>query len=65
MILFGVNKGYFLFTLIGFGIGMFLHNWIKELYDNTINAFYSSEKQKRDNRKKNLEQELERLNAGD
>jgi hypothetical protein len=65
IVLFGVNKGWCLFLLIGFGLGILFHGWLKDMYDNTVNAFYTGEVHKRDMKRKELEQELERLNQGD
>jgi uncharacterized metal-binding protein len=65
VVIFGLNKGYFLFLLLGFGVGILLHNWVKDMYDNTINAFFTDELRKRQMKKKVLEQELERLKEGD
>lgn len=63
--LFGYDKVYFLLLLGGVGLGLLLHNWIKGMYDDTINAFFVSELTRRQIKKKELEQELARLNEGD
>jgi hypothetical protein len=65
IILFGWRKDYFLFLLIGSGLGLLLHTWVKDIYDNTINAFFTSELTKRNMRQKDLELELEKLKKGD
>ena len=62
IIIYGLDKAYFLFLLLGFGVGILLHNWIKGLYDDTINAFFTSELRKRQMEKRELEQKLDRLN---
>lgn len=62
---FGWNKGYWLFMLIGFGLGFALHNWIYDKYIDFINAFYADEVRKRQMKRKELEQELEKLKEGD
>lgn len=65
VVLFGFNMGYCLFLLMGFGVGILLNNWIKGLYDDTVNAFFTGELRKRETKRKELEQELERLKMGD
>ncbi|MGA2476979.1 MAG: hypothetical protein ABSF73_10205 [Terriglobia bacterium] len=62
---FGINKGYWLFMLMGFGLGYLLHNWIFEKYTDFVNAFFTDELRKRQIKRKELEQELERLKEGD
>jgi uncharacterized membrane-anchored protein YhcB (DUF1043 family) len=52
---------YCLFLLIGFGVGIFLYSWVKNLYDNTINAFFTGELHKRQMKQKELELELEKV----
>jgi hypothetical protein len=65
VVVFGLNKGYFLFLLLGFGVGILLHGWVKNMYDNTINAFFTDELRKRQIKRKLLEQELEKYKEGD
>jgi hypothetical protein len=65
VVIFGLNMYYFMFTLLGFGVGILLHNWVKDMYDNTINAFFTDELRKRQIKRKLLEQELEKYKEGD
>jgi hypothetical protein len=65
VVIFGLNSGYFIFLLIGFGVGILLHGWVKNMYDNTINAFFTDELRKRQIKRKLLEQELEKYKEGD
>jgi len=51
--------------LMGFGLGYLLHNWIFEKYTDFVNAFFTDELRKRQIKRKELEQELERLKEGD
>lgn len=64
-VLWGLNVGYCLFILIGFGLGVVLHSWIMGMYNDTVNAFYTNESRKRSIRQKELEQELEKYKEGD
>jgi hypothetical protein len=63
--LFGYDKVLCLFLLIGFGIGYLLHNWLNGIYTDFVNAFFTDELRKRQIKRKELEDELERLKQGD
>jgi hypothetical protein len=63
VIIWGLNSVYFLFLLLGFGIGIFLYKYVKDMYDNTINAFFTGELRKREMKEKELELELEKIRA--
>jgi hypothetical protein len=65
IVIFGLNKGYFLFMLTGVGVGLLLHKWVKEQYNNFTNVFFTDELRKREMKRRLLEQELERLKEGD
>ena len=51
--------------LIGFGFGVWLHNWIKDIFKNYQKGIYLSEKADMEHRRKELESELEKLKLGD
>jgi hypothetical protein len=65
VVLFGLSKEWCLFLLIGFGLGYILHNWLDDMFINWKNAFFTDELRKREMKKKELEQELEKLKSGD
>jgi len=51
--------------LVGFGLGIWQHGVITNLFKNYQRGIYLSEKSNMANRKKELEAELEKLNLGD
>ena len=51
--------------LIGFGLGILLHNYFDSLLKNFQKSVYLSEKADMEHRKKELQSELEKLNRGD
>jgi len=51
--------------LVGFGLGIWQHGVITNLFKNYQRGIYLSEKNNMANRKKELEAELEKLNLGD
>lgn len=51
--------------LVGFGFGVWWHNWVYDIFKNYQKGIYLSEKANMENRKKELESELERLKQGD
>jgi len=51
--------------LVGFGLGVWQHNWINNIFKNYQKGIYLSEKANMENRKKELESELEKLKSGD
>jgi len=51
--------------LVGFGLGVWQHGVITNLFKNYQRGIYLSEKNNMANRKKELEAELEKLNLGD
>jgi hypothetical protein len=51
--------------LVGFGLGIWQHSVITNLFKNYQRGIYLSEKNNMANRKKELEAELEKLNLGD
>jgi hypothetical protein len=65
IVVFGIGQLYFYVLLAGFGVGYLLHDWIKGMYDNSINVFFTGEVRKRSMKRKELEQELEKLNSSD
>jgi hypothetical protein len=65
VVLFGINKGWTLFLFLGFCLGFILHNWLDNLFTDWKNAFFTDEVRRRENKRKELEQELERLKQGD
>jgi hypothetical protein len=65
LILFGINKEWTLFLLIGCGVGLLLHNWIDNIFIDWKNAFFTDELRKREMKKRELERELELLKQGD
>ena len=64
-VLYGYDKFYCLFVLVGVGFGVLLHDRIQETYNDTIDSFFSNESRKRQMKKRLLEQELEKLKQGD
>lgn len=67
-----VFLGFYLFSmigalalLVGFGLGVWQHGVITNLFKNYQRGIYLSEKNNMANRKKELEAELEKLNLGD
>jgi uncharacterized membrane protein YhiD involved in acid resistance len=67
-----VFVGIYLFTmvgalalLVGFGFGIWWHNWINDIFKNLQKRIYLSEKADMEHRKKELEAELNKLKMGD
>lgn len=56
---------YALTLLVGFGFGLLLNNYIKDIFKNFQKSVYLSEKSERENRKRQIQAELEQLNRGD
>lgn len=65
VIIYSFDKIGTLMLLGGFGIGYLLHNWLRGMYEDTLNAFFTTETRKRQMKKRELEQELEKLKEGD
>jgi hypothetical protein len=65
IVLFGIDKMWTLFLLTGFSLGYLLHNWLNNIFVDWKNAFFTDELRKREMKKKELEQELEKLKQGD
>jgi hypothetical protein len=51
--------------LVGFGLGIWQHKYIDDIFKNFQKGIYLSEKANIVNRKKELQDELERLTHGD
>ena len=51
--------------LVGFGFGVWMHDWINDIYKSYQKNIYLSEKAEIENRKRELESELEKLMKGD
>ena len=51
--------------LLGFGLGVWQHDYITNILKNYQRGIYLSEKADMQNRKKEIEAELEKLNKGD
>lgn len=65
LVVFGIDKIYFLFMLAGVGLGLVLHTWVKGILDNMTNVFFTNESLKREMRKKELENELQKINESE
>jgi hypothetical protein len=51
--------------MIGFGFGILLHNYFNSLFKNWQKSIYLSEKADMEQRKRELQAELEKLKLGD
>ena len=51
--------------LVGFGFGVWMHDWIYDILKKYQKGIYLSEKANMENRKREIEAELEILNKGD
>jgi hypothetical protein len=51
--------------LVGFGFGVWWHDWITNIFKNYQKGIYLSEKANMEHRRKELESELEKLNKDD
>ena len=51
--------------LVGFGFGVWKHDYVYNIFKNYQKGIYLSEKSNMENRKKELESELEKLKMGD
>lgn len=58
---FGIDKAWFLFMLMGIGIGLILHGWVSGILTDMSNTFYDNESRKREMKKRDLENQLEKL----